>query len=142
MDDHPPHASAAVRGPPRSPRRRLALVLAAGLLVPGCANYREHLVNEHPWHSVPTFVGVGVGLVGTLPLWSLEDLLTGSRFFPHMTDPGPVGKGCACLMQGLGLLLGTPFYLLGLPFEGGGREEAPPQEPGDRPGPGDHESSG
>lgn len=115
-------------------RRPLALLLSIALL-PGCASYVEHLSDvEHPWHAWPMIGGFAIGWVPFLPLAAVEDMATGSRNFAPCPEPEGIGLVGVWIGTGLGIALGTPFYVLGLPFEGGGEEEiVPVPDEGTRP---------
>ena len=91
---------------------------------------------DHPWHAGPAVVGFAAGWLPFLPLAAVEDAVTGSRNISNC--PAPEGFGLLGYGVGFagGMILGTPFYLLGLPFEGGeaSDEKVPraPASPGDR----------
>ena len=107
----------------------LVLALPLGSCTSVMAAYGDHVIyaDGHPWHTWPARFGVAVFATVTpivlSPLLGLE-LLVGEK----------LGYGDACTSTSLaaGVVLGTPTWVLGLPFERGDEEPAPvpaPAEP-------------
>ncbi len=102
---------------------RAFMLVAAALVGSGCASaegrgYSEHLMDmDHAWHAVPAYGGLGAGIAPFLPLSLTEHLLGGPD--PLAIDPPGFFGGCGIVLGFcLAHVLGTPFYVLGLPFEG------------------------
>lgn len=101
----------------------LALTLTLASCDSVMEGYGDHLIygEGHAWHTWPARVGVGVFAnvmpIALLPLLGLE-VLTGTR----------LGYADASTSTALaaGIVLGTPTYVLGLPFASCAAEPPPP----------------
>jgi hypothetical protein len=108
-------------------------VLLAVLLLPGCAAISEHTppdwgtfdVVGHPTGAIPATLGY----YGGVAVWTPAGIVLGG-LFPYPVDEA-VAKGPGEVIGTVvGFVLGAPFHILALPFEGGGPEpEEPPPVP-------------
>ncbi len=89
----------------------------------GYDSYPEHIVFDlsHPWHSYPAqavTVPLTNGLqVVLLPVHFVE-WATSGEWPLGKTGHGFVAKGVGYFGAAIGVLVGFPFYVLGLPLEG------------------------
>ncbi len=112
-------------------RRRLAaacLLSVSSLSPAGCSTISEFTppdwawfdVVGHPTGGIPATLGYYAGVAA----WTPAGFVLGG-LLPYPADEA-VGKVPGeVLGTGVGVVLGAPFHLLALPFEGGGEEEAP-----------------
>ena len=107
-------------------RRRLAAGLLCAALFSGCRSL-EHLTYEegHLWHTVPAGIGGGVVFLGTLPLTIVVSMVRGDLVVPDPYTSITWGYWAGAVV------VGGPFYLLGLPFESGGPTEGESRESDD-----------
>jgi len=110
--------------------RPAPLLLVLALPLGSCATvmegYGDHVIyaDGHPWHTWPARLGVGVFATVTplvlLPLLGLE-VVTDTQLGYQ--------EACSGTALAAGVVLGTPTWVLGLPFESGGDEPVPAPAP-------------